>query len=455
VARDPGGRHGEPGRPRRAHAAQRQRPERDQQGEGDPGAQGKSHLAQERGSGAFCEFHGWVPPEAPRTGVGGVPVRGSRPTLPWRSAPQGRVLKDVRRTDLTRIRTLMSIRRNAPEQPEPEGRVRLLSRLRRELRARRYSRRTEQAYVLWTRRFVQFHRTRHPKELGEPEVNAFLTKLAVRDRVSASTQTQALSAMLFLYRHVLGRPLGDLGSLVRAKKPRRLPVVLTREEVARVLEMMDGRILLMASLLYGSGVRLMELLQVRVRNIDLAARTILVRDRKGARDRTTIPPATLVAPLEGHLERVRSVHRSDLADGFGQVVLPHAVARKCPHASKEWAWQWVFPQQRRWIVRATGTQGRHHTDPSILQRAVRDAVRRSGIAKPAACHTFRHSFATHLLADGHDIRTVQELLGHADLKTTMIYTRVLELGPGGIRSPLDRLPTLQSPSGPGSSHGSR
>lgn len=285
----------------------------------------------------------------------------------------------------------------------PTRHLGLLACLRRELRARHYSPRTERAYTLWVRRFVKFHGTRHPRELREPEVNAFLTKLAVRDKVSASTQTQALSALLFLYRHVIGRPLGDLGPLVRARKPRRLPVVLTREEVASVLSMMEGRTRLMASLLYGSGMRLMELLRLRVHHLDFDARTILVRDGKASKDRSTILPTALIEPLKHHLSRVRQIHDSDTADGFGRVALPGALASKYPNASREWGWQWVFPQQRRWVDPKTGDQGRHHTHPTVLQRAVRDAVRRSGTTKPASCHTFRHSFATHLLEDGQDI----------------------------------------------------
>jgi integron integrase len=281
--------------------------------------------------------------------------------------------------------------------------------------------------------------TRLKAELRAREVNAFLTKLAVRDRVSASTQTQALCALLFLYRHVIRRPLVDLGAVARARRPQRLPVVLTREEVANVLDTLEGRMRLMASLLYGSGMRLTELMRLRVHHLDLTAHTILIRDGKGGKDRSTILPTRLEEPLREHLRHVRQLHRDDLAQGFGCVALPDTVARKYPNAPREWTWQWAFPQQRRWLDRITGAQGRHHLDPSVLQRAVRDAVRRAGIAKPASCHTFRHSFATHLLEDGHDIRTVQELLGHSDLKTTMIYTHVLKRGPGGVRSPLDRL----------------
>jgi integron integrase len=297
------------------------------------------------------------------------------------------------------------------------------------------------------RRFVKFHGMRHPDELRESEVNAFLTKLAVHDRLSASTQTQALSALVFLYRHVLGRPLGDLGALIRARRPARLPIVVTRDEVAQILSMMDGQAWLMAALLYGTGLRLMELLHLRIQHLDFETSTILVRDGKAAKDRATMLPAELADSLQDHLRRVRQIHRDDIAQGFGRVALPDAIARKYPNSAREWAWQWVFPQRRRWVDRMTGEQGRHHLDPSVLQRAVRDAVRRAGIAKPASCHTFRHSFATHLLEDGYDIRTVQELLGHSSLTTTMIYTHVLDRGPGGVRSPFDRLSgSLRRPS---------
>jgi integron integrase len=326
-----------------------------------------------------------------------------------------------------------------PSDPSPQRAPRLLERLRAELRARHYSPRTEQAYTLWARRFVRFHGMRHPSELGEPEVNAFLTHLAVGQKVSASTQTQALSALLFLYRHVLGVEMGDLGTLIRARRPERLPVVMTRHEVRDVLSHLEGAAWLMASLLYGAGLRLNECLRLRVQHLDLDGRTIHVRDGKGSKDRSTMLPAALLNPLRAHLDAVRELHKSDLRDGCGRVDLPDALARKYPSAATDWIWQWAFPQRRRWVNPATREQGRHHCDPSILQRAVQDAVRKAGLTKHATCHTFRHSFATHLLEDGLDIRTVQELMGHADLRTTMIYTHVLNCGPGGVRSPLDRL----------------
>jgi integron integrase len=315
----------------------------------------------------------------------------------------------------------------------------LITRLRNELRARHYSPRTEQAYVLWTRRFVRFHGMRHPGDMGEDEVNRFLTHLAVEQHVSPSTQNQALSALLFLYAKVLGRGLDHFGSVVRARKAERLPIVLSREEVRALLDRLSGDTWLMASLMYGSGLRLRECLRLRVQHVDLERRVVLVREGKGGRDRSTMLPGGLVEPLRRHLSWVRTVHRRDLADGFGRVALPDALGRKYPNAPREWGWQWVFPQRKRWRDRATGAQGRHHCDPSVPQRAVRTAVQRAGLAKHATCHTFRHCFATDLLEDGVDIRTVQELLGHTDLKTTMIYTHVLDRGPASVRSPLDRL----------------
>jgi integron integrase len=315
----------------------------------------------------------------------------------------------------------------------------LLDRLREALHSRHYSRRTEQTYCHWVKRFIYFHKVRHPAEMGEPEINAFLTHLAVKERVTASTQTQALSAILFLYRHVIGREVGDLGHVIRARKPKRLPVVMTREEVKAVLASLTGDRGLMASLMYGAGLRLMECLRLRVQDIDFARQEILVRDGKGAKDRITMLPESLKGPLQDHLKRVKSIHERDLADGWGRVLMPSALDRKYPNAPKEWRWQWVFPQEKRWKNPKTGEEGRHHVDESLIQKAVREAVSRVGLTKRATCHTFRHSFATHLLEGGYDIRTVQELLGHSDVKTTMVYTHVLNRGPAGVRSPVDGL----------------
>ena len=311
--------------------------------------------------------------------------------------------------------------------------------LRAALHTRHYSRRTEQAYGHWVTRFLHFHQGRHPAEMAEPEINRFLTHLALKDKVSASTQNQALAAVLFLYRHVIGRAVGDLGEVIRARKPVRLPVVMTREEVKAVLANLTGDKWLMASIMYGAGLRLMECLRLRVQDIDCSRNEILVRDGKGAKDRVTMLPESSKVPLQDHLKKVKAVHQKDMADGWGCVLLPNALDRKYPNASSDWRWQWVFPQEHRWINPKTQEQGRHHMDESLVQKAVKDAVAKGGLMKRATCHTFRHAFATHWLEGGYDIRTVQELLGHRDVKTTMIYTHVLNRGPAGVRSPVDGL----------------
>lgn len=316
---------------------------------------------------------------------------------------------------------------------------RLMDRVRRELRTRHYSPRTEEAYVFWIRKYIFFHGVRHPVEMGASEINVFLTDLAVRGNVAASTQNQALSALLFLYRKVLGIDIGDFGDVVRARKPYRLPIVMTREEVRRVLAHLSGEHWLMASLMYGTGLRLGECITLRVQDLDFSRNQVFVRDGKGRHDRMTMLPQSLKAPLEQHLEGVRRIHEQDLADGFGRVALPDAIQRKYVSAATDWRWQWVFPQDRRWMNRQAGEQGRHHQDPSLVQRAVAAAVRTAGLGKRASCHTFRHSFATHLLESGHDIRTVQELLGHRSVRTTQIYTHVLNRGPSGVASPADLL----------------
>jgi integron integrase len=325
-------------------------------------------------------------------------------------------------------------------EPTPaSGSPKLLARLHEAIRVRHLSHRTEEAYRHWIRRYLFFHHLRHPSEMGETEINAFLTHLAVQEKVSASTQNQALSALLFLYRHVMGREVGELGEVIRARKPKRLPIVMTREEVKAVLANLSGDRWLMASLLYGAGLRLMECLRLRVQDIDFSRNEILVRDGKGDKDRVTMLPESLKAPLQEHLKRVQAVHKRDLADGWGRVPLPAALDRKYPKAPAEWRWQWVFPQENRWENTQTGEQGRHHVHESILQKAVAGAVKKTGLTKRATCHTFRHSFATQLLEGGYDIRTVQELLGHKDVKTTMIYTHVLNRGGKGVKSPVDDL----------------
>lgn len=289
------------------------------------------------------------------------------------------------------------------------------------MRVRHYSRRTEDVYVAWVKRLVRAHGMRHPAELSEVQIGAFLTGLAVEGRVSASTQMQALSALMFFYREVLGRPVGHLDGLVPARKPRRLPVVLTRAEVRSVLGEMWGSPRLVAALLYGAGLRLLEGLALRVKDVDFGLRQVTVREGKGDRDRVTVLPGAVVPALEAHLAKVREMHAQDLGRGAGRVELPGALARKYPAASAEWAWQWVFPAMRPYRDKASGEPRRHHLDPSVVQRAFRAAVQQAGLAKRATCHSLRHSFATHLLEDGYDIRTVQELLGHRDVSTTMIY----------------------------------
>jgi len=316
---------------------------------------------------------------------------------------------------------------------------RLLDQVHEAIRRRYFSRRTEQAYVHWIRRFIYFHGKRHPRDLGEAEVTAFLNDLAVKRGVAAGTQNQALSALLFLYREVLGRELAWLDGLERAKRPPRLPVVLTRAEVERLLAQLTGARWLLASLMYGSGLRVMECLRLRVKDVDLDYRQILVRDGKGEKDRVTMLPEKLLEPVRAHLERVRALHARDLREGYGEVHLPYALARKYPRAGREWAWQYLFPSKNRSADPDDAVIRRHHLDESVPQRAVKEALRASGIAKHASCHTLRHSFATHLLEGGYDIRTVQELLGHSDVSTTMIYTHVLNKGGRGVKSPLDRL----------------
>ena len=315
--------------------------------------------------------------------------------------------------------------------PAGAPKPRLLDRVRAAIRARHYSLRTEKAYVHWVKRYIFFHGKRHPAEMGAPEVTQFLTSLAVQDKVAASIQNQALGALLFLYREVLGVELPWLDDVVRAKRPQYLPVVLTRDEVRAVLQRLDGVARLMAILLYGAGLRLLECCRLRVKDVDFATNQIVIRDGKGHKDRVTMLPAAVKAALAAHIEieRVREQHQADLRQGAGWVELPGALARKYPNAGREWGWHWVFPATRFYVDRITGQRRRHHLHESVLQRAV----------KPATCHTFRHSFATHLLEESHDIRTVQELLGHQDVSTTMIYTHVLNRGPAGVRSPADRM----------------
>lgn len=302
---------------------------------------------------------------------------------------------------------------------------------------RHLSLRTEQAYVSWIKRYIFFHQKRHPREMGEAEIRAFISHLAVDKDIAASTQTVALSALLFLYRDVLKQELPYVANIERAQKPKRLPLVFTREEVKRILANLDGTHWLIAGLLYGSGVRLMECLRLRVKDIDFTYAQITIRDGKGEKDRVTMFPESLKERVRHHLEKVRLLHQDDLNADYGEVYLPYALARKYPHAPKEWGWQYVFPAPNRSIDPRSGKERRHHLSERAVQKAVRSAIRRAHISKNASCHTFRHSFATHLLEKGYDIRTVQELLGHADVRTTMIYTHVLNRGGRGVRSPMD------------------
>lgn len=315
---------------------------------------------------------------------------------------------------------------------------RLLDEVRRVLRVKHYSLRTEQVYVDWVRRYVLASGKRHPRDMGAAEIERFLSRLAVAGRVSASTQNQALSALLFLYREVLNIELPWLANVTRAKRPRRVPVVLSRDEVLRMLAAMYGRPWLLASLLYGAGMRLMEGLRLRVKDLDFDRTEITVRDGKGGKDRHTVLPLALIEPLRHEVERARCLHQLDLRDGFGEVWLPFALARKYPNAPREFGWQYVFPASRRSCDPRDGHVRRHHSDDAVLSRALKRARREAGIVKQVSAHTLRHSFATHLLETGSDIRTVQELLGHKDVKTTQIYTHVLNRGGHGVLSPLDR-----------------
>lgn len=315
----------------------------------------------------------------------------------------------------------------------------LLDLVRGKIRLKHYSIRTEQAYVDWIKRFILHFDKKHPKDLGALEVEQFLTYLAVQGKVAPSTQNQAKSALLFLYKEVLGVDLPWLDDVERAKAPKRLPVVLTPMEVQEILSHLDGTPHLVVSLLYGTGMRILEALRLRVKDVDFSRKEILIRDGKGFKDRVTMLPGVLIEPLKLHLKRVKDLHEKDLAEGYGAVYLPYALSKKYPQAEREWAWQYVFPSARLSVDPRSGETRRHHIQDQAIQRAVRQAVRDAGLTKPATPHTLRHSFATHLLEGGYDIRTVQELLGHSDVSTTMIYTHVLNKGGRGVMSPLDRL----------------
>jgi integron integrase len=312
----------------------------------------------------------------------------------------------------------------------------LIDQMRQAMRIKHYSLRTEKSYINWVRRYIYFHNKRHPREMGATEVQSFLSDLAVQRRVSASTQNQALNALVFLYKQVLKKELGVIDA-VRARRPKRLPVVLTQEEVQKILSLLSGVNHLIVSLLYGSGLRLMECLRLRVKDIDFAAKHIVVRDGKGFKDRITVLPESVIPKLKEHLVRIKALHEYCLKNGYGDVELPFALIHKYPNAAQQWGWQYVFPARNISSDPRKGARRRHHIHESVLQRAVKKAVKLSGIAKPAGCHTMRHCFATHLLESGTDIRTVQELLGHNDVKTTMIYTHVMKKPGIDVRSPLD------------------
>jgi integron integrase len=318
-----------------------------------------------------------------------------------------------------------------------ESKTKLLDQMREVLRLKHMSYRTEEAYISWVKRFIVFHDTRHPKDMGAEEIRAFLIHLAVRNKVAASTQNNALNALVFLYRQVLKQPFPELGEIERAKRPRRVPTVFTMEEVTAILTQLSGVSHLMASLLYGAGLRLMECVRLRVKDVDFTYHQITVRDGKGQQDRVTVLPQSVDEAFQRHLAKVKLLHEEDLAEGCGEVYLPYALAHKYPQAGTSWVWQYVFPAFKRSTDPRSSIERRHHISEAVLQRAVKHAILQARIPKHGSCHTLRHSFATHLLENGYDIRTVQELLGHKDVSTTMIYTHVLQRGGKGVRSPLD------------------
>jgi len=313
----------------------------------------------------------------------------------------------------------------------------LLDQVRAAIRTRHYSPRTEESYIYWIKKYIFFHNKQHPAEMRENEINAFLSHLATKEKVAASTQNQALCAIVFLYKHVLKIELGNFGNITWAKKPKKIPVVFTKEEAKAVIDQLKGTNWIIASLLYGSGLRLNECLQLRIQDIDFKYNQITVRNAKGDQDRVTMLPEKVKLPLQEHLKKVKKIHEKDLRDGFGSVYLPYALERKYPNANKAWGWQFVFPATRISTDPRTGIRRRHHLYETVIQKAVKRAIQKAGMTKHASCHTFRHSFATHLLERGHDIRTVQELLGHKHVETTQIYTHVLNKGGLGVKSPVD------------------
>ncbi|MFC1498880.1 integron integrase [Verrucomicrobiota bacterium] len=320
----------------------------------------------------------------------------------------------------------------------------LLDLIRREIRLRHYSIRTEHSYIDWVKRFVRYHEMKHPENMGAEEVKDFLSHLAVDGNVAASTQNQALNAIVFMYKHVLERDLEEMKPFIRAKKPKRLPVVLSMDETSLILGKFQGTSRIMIEMLYATGMRIIEVIRLRVKDIDFQRNMIIIRDAKGQKDRTAILPPELVSDLSAHLKRVHKLHLKDLADGYGTVYLPGALAKKYPNTNKEWCWKYVFPSKKLSIDPRSGIKRRHHIYESTLQKLIKQAVREAGVNKPVHSHTFRHSFATHVLEAGYDLRTVQELLGHNDIRTTEIYTHVLQSGPSSVTSPLKRAKELQN-----------
>lgn len=325
------------------------------------------------------------------------------------------------------------------ENTSNDKKPRLIEQVRNVIRCKHYSIRTEQSYIDWIKRYIYYHDKKHPKDLGAEHIGAFLSHLAMERNVAASTQNQALCAIVFLYKEVLNIEPGDFSDLIRAKKPAKLPVVFTRREVKEILVQLSGVEWLMGQLLYGAGLRVLECMRLRVKDIDFDYRQIIIRDGKGSKDRVTMLPDLIIPELQRHLEKVKLIHERDLKEGFGTVYLPYALERKYKSANREWAWQYVFPASRRSIDPRSGGEQRHHLSESVIQREIKSAIRKSGIQKAGSCHSLRHSFATHLLESGYDIRTVQELLGHKDVSTTMIYTHVLNKGGRGVQSPGDLL----------------
>lgn len=315
----------------------------------------------------------------------------------------------------------------------------VLQKVREAIRVRHYSIRTEEAYIGWINKFILFHNKCHPADMGEKQISEYLNHLAVSGNVASSTQNQALCAIIFLYREVLKKEIGDIDGLVWAKKPKKLPVVFTRKEVKQIMEKLSGDYWIMVNLMYGAGLRLMECLRLRIMDIDFEYKQITIRNGKGGDDRTTLLPEVIIPALKEHLRNVKRQHNQDLNEGYGEVYLPYALSLKYPNAGREWRWQYVFPAKKLSIDPRSGVIRRHHVMEGELQKRVRMAIKKANIKKLAGCHTFRHSFATHLLESGYDIRTVQELLGHKDIKTTMIYTHVLKEGKAGIKSPADSL----------------